>query len=98
MKYWRTPLDRDQITVPRGEVRILRDRCKGCGFCIEFCPCDVLARSEDFNRKGYHFPVVVPQAACVNCNLCEMLCPDFAIYSVAVQPPTGAARPQEIPH
>jgi len=95
MKYWRTPLDRDQITVPRGEVRILRDRCKGCGFCIEFCPCDVLARSDDFNRKGYHFPVVVTQAVCVNCNLCEMLCPDFAIYSVPAQPPAGTARLQE---
>jgi 2-oxoglutarate ferredoxin oxidoreductase subunit delta len=84
--------------VPRGLVRILRNRCKGCGFCIEFCPCDVLGRSEDFNRKGYHVPVVVKQGACVNCNLCEMLCPDFAIYSVPVQLPTSAATPQEKPH
>lgn len=89
MKYWRTPLDRDQLTVPRGDVRILRDRCKGCGFCIEYCPRAVLARSDDFNRKGYHFPVVVKPGLCVNCNLCEMLCPDFAIYSVAV-PQNGA--------
>jgi 2-oxoglutarate ferredoxin oxidoreductase subunit delta len=95
MKYWRTPLDRDAMTVPRGDVRILLNRCKGCGFCIEYCPRDVLARSEDFNRKGYHFPVVVKQGACVNCNLCEMLCPDFAIYSVAVDPATGAPLTQE---
>ena len=98
MKYWRTPLDRDEMTVPRGEVRILRDRCKGCGFCIEYCPRDVLARSDDFNRKGYHFPVVMKQAECVNCNLCEMLCPDFAIYSVAVHTKTGAAMTEERLH
>jgi 2-oxoglutarate ferredoxin oxidoreductase subunit delta len=98
MKYWRTPLDRDAMPVPRGEVRILRDRCKGCGFCIEFCPRDVLARSDDFNRKGYHFPVVVKDAVCVNCNLCEMLCPDFAIYSVAVDSQTGERLGQERLH
>ncbi len=98
MKYWRTPLDRHEMTVPRGEVRILRDRCKGCGFCIEYCPRDVLARSEDFNRKGYHFPVAVKHAACVNCNLCEMICPDFAIYSVPLAVTPGAPVSEEKVH
>lgn len=98
MRYWRTPLDRDQLTVPHGDVRILRDRCKGCGFCIEYCPRDVLARSDDFNRKGYHFPVVTKAGLCVNCNLCEMLCPDFAIYSVAVPPAAGAGAGREARH
>ena len=39
--------------------------------------------SEEFNRKGYHPPKVVKSGECVNCNLCEMICPDFAIFSVA---------------
>jgi 2-oxoglutarate ferredoxin oxidoreductase subunit delta len=84
MKYWRRPLDIDQIKVPRGEVRVLVERCKGCGFCIEYCPKDVLVMSDEFNRKGYHYPEVVKSGECVNCNLCEMICPDFAIYSRAV--------------
>jgi 2-oxoglutarate ferredoxin oxidoreductase subunit delta len=90
MKYWRTPLDIDQVTIPRGEVRIIDDRCKGCGFCVEYCPKDVLVMSERFNRKGYHPPEVVKTGECVNCSLCEMICPDFAIYSVAV-PEEGPA-------
>lgn len=98
MKYWRTPLDRDEVSVPRGAVRILHERCKGCGFCIEYCPREVLARSEDFNRKGYHFPVVARPGLCVNCNLCEMLCPDFAIYSVAAAREAGTAVSEERPH
>ena len=83
MKYWRKPLDFDQVKIPHGEVCIIADRCKGCGFCVEYCPKDVLVLSEEFNRKGYHPPKVVKHGECVNCSLCEMICPDFAIYSVS---------------
>ena len=81
MKYWRKPRDFVSVKVPRGAVRIIVDRCKGCGFCVEYCPKDVLEMSEDFNVKGYHPPRVVKEGECVNCNLCEMICPDFAIFS-----------------
>jgi len=84
MRYWRKPLDYDQVKVPRGEVRIVVERCKGCGFCVEYCPRDVLVMSEEFNSKGYHPPRVAKSGECVNCNLCEMICPDFAIFSVVV--------------
>ena len=85
MEYWRTPLDIDKITTPHGEVHIIAERCKGCGFCVEYCPKDVLALSEAFNSKGYHPPEVTHADECVNCNLCEMICPDFAIFSVAME-------------
>ena len=83
MKYWRKPLDLEQVTVPQGEVLIIADRCKGCGFCVEYCPKGVLVLSEEFNIKGYHPPKVIKEGECVNCNLCEMICPDFAIFSVS---------------
>ena len=82
MRNWRTPLDADKVKVPVGHVVVIADRCKGCAFCVEYCPKDVLVLSEGFNRKGYHPPEVVKEGECVECNLCEMICPDFAIFSV----------------
>ena len=80
MPLWRQPLDKDRILVTRGIVHIIDDRCKGCGFCIEFCPQEVLELSSRTNAKGYHPPRVISDVNCVNCGLCALLCPDFAIY------------------
>ena len=64
---------------PRGRVVISVERCKGCGYCVEFCPLKVLVMSSKFNSKGYHYPEVVAPAKCSGCDLCGMYCPDFAI-------------------
>jgi 2-oxoglutarate ferredoxin oxidoreductase subunit delta len=94
MRYWREPLDSDRVTPPRGEVFIIDDRCKGCAFCVEYCPRDVLRMSEEFNRKGYHPPEVIKSGECLNCNLCEMICPEFAIFSVESAAAVAAGPPQ----
>ena len=93
MRYWRQPLDEGRIHRPSGEVIVIDDRCKGCGFCVEYCPKDVLALSESFNRKGYHPPEVVAHGECVNCNLCEMICPEFAIFTIACADSPGESIP-----
>ncbi|RJP23249.1 MAG: 4Fe-4S dicluster domain-containing protein [Candidatus Abyssobacteria bacterium SURF_5] len=82
MKYWRTPLDLHTIQTSKGKVVVLRERCKGCQYCIEYCPRNVLVLSKAFNLKGYHYPEVEDESQCVNCHFCEVICPDFAIYSV----------------
>lgn len=84
MNFWRIPLDADEIQVTRGKVYILEERCKGCGYCIEFCPRQVLEFSSRFNKKGYHPPDVVLTDDCVNCHYCEIICPEFAIYSTEI--------------
>jgi 2-oxoglutarate ferredoxin oxidoreductase subunit delta len=80
MRFWRRPLDEGKVLVEHGRVHIIVERCKGCGFCVEFCPLDVLATSDSFNSKGYHPPVIVRPEACVRCGLCEIICPEFAVY------------------
>lgn len=47
--------------------------CKGCGICVAFCPKQVLAIQDEK-------VAVVNEDACIKCKLCEMRCPDFAIF------------------
>ena len=82
MDFWRLPLDTDDIQITKGIVHILEDRCKGCGYCIEYCPRQVLDFSSKFNKKGYHPPVVVAPDKCTFDGLCENICPDSAIFIV----------------
>ena len=82
LRIWRKPLDSEKIKVPLGEVYIIKDQCKGCGFCIEFCPRDVLEFSEEFNIRGVHPPRVKDETKCALCGFCEAVCPDFAIFSI----------------
>lgn len=80
MTYWRQPLDRDRVKVPHGIVHVIEERCKGCGFCVEFCPLQIIRMAERTNSRGYHPPEITDDSQCVNCGLCALLCPDFAIY------------------
>ena len=62
------------------KIVLIEDRCKGCGYCIEFCPAKVLEYSNTLNARGVHPPQVKKDSSCTGCGLCERLCPDFAIY------------------
>jgi len=73
-------------TVPlkqgRGKIFVQTGICKGCSFCVDFCPTHCLEFSKEFNAKGYHYPVLTRPEACSGCNLCGLYCPDFAIFGV----------------
>jgi 2-oxoglutarate ferredoxin oxidoreductase subunit delta len=63
-----------------GVVTINWNWCKGCGFCVGFCPTKALTLSTEYNAKGYHPPVVTSPDDCRNCEFCQTICPEFAIY------------------
>ncbi len=80
----------------KGSVQIVVERCKACGFCVEFCPTHVLALSSAFNAKGYHTPYMVHPEKCSGCDLCGMYCPDFAIFGfkTAEEAKKAQAKPE----
>ena len=80
MKLWRTPFDQAQKAARSTKVLIDKERCKGCGYCVEFCPRGVLEMSDELNPKGYTLAVVSDESKCLNCGLCDILCPEFAIH------------------
>jgi 2-oxoglutarate ferredoxin oxidoreductase subunit delta len=81
-KLWRKPLDSKDIKVPKATIYISEDLCKGCGFCIEFCPRKVLEESDQLNKRGIYPPKAVDEEKCSLCGFCTAICPDFAIFVV----------------
>ena len=60
-------------------ITIIKDYCKGCGFCVAYCPKKVYELSGEMNQKGYRLPSAVRIEECNECGLCDLYCPDFAI-------------------
>ena len=60
-------------------IKVIAERCKSCGYCIKFCPKQVLEVGKQVNSKGYEYVEPVNQEACVACCMCARICPDGAI-------------------
>ena len=78
-KLWRKPFDADVKATKPGKVTIIKERCKGCGYCTEFCPREALVMSDEINAKGYTLVIISDESKCLSCGLCEVICPEFAI-------------------
>lgn len=83
----RKPMDLPMARVPQGKVHVIVERCKECGYCIEYCPTKVLVYTSKINTKGYHYPIVDDgkESACVNCRYCDLICPELAIFTTPVE-------------
>lgn len=87
----REPVDIDDVSEPTGQVYIVEERCKGCEYCWEFCPEDVLEQSDERNEKGHIFPRVKDDkiGACTDCGMCTEICPEFCIFTEEVEEATA---------
>ncbi len=74
------PLDSKDVKQPKAKIHLIKDQCKGCGYCIEFCPKKVLEESEEINARGIRPPKIVDEKKCMICSFCTAVCPDFAIF------------------
>ena len=61
------------------EIKINKERCKGCLLCLEVCQGKALALSGKMNEKGYRYLEVKFPEKCTGCGLCFIMCPDSGI-------------------
>lgn len=61
------------------KIVVVAERCKSCGFCVKFCPNQVLAIGKQVNSKGYEVVESVKPEECTGCAICGQMCPDGAI-------------------
>ncbi len=83
----RMPIDTDHVQTPVGQVYIVVERCKECGYCWDYCPDQVLEKSKERNAKGYFYPKIKEDkiGACVDCGMCTEICPEFCIFTREIE-------------
>lgn len=57
--------------------------CKGCGYCIKFCPKHILEMGKERSQKGHFYPVNIGADKCTTCAICALMCPEAAIEVTA---------------
>ena len=85
MKPVKKSSDNTETATTPGQIHINKERCKGCGYCVDFCPRDALKMSNELNTRGYLLPMVDDETKCSACGYCEAICPEFAIKVSAPQ-------------
>jgi 2-oxoglutarate ferredoxin oxidoreductase subunit delta len=65
----------------KGKIFIDIEVCKGCLYCVEACPNDLIAAADRLNTKGYYPALFNPcdDNGCTACTLCAISCPEAAI-------------------
>lgn len=60
------------------KASVVANLCKSCGFCVKFCPKQVIKIGDVRNSKG-HYNAVVDVSGCIGCGVCALVCPEAAI-------------------
>ena len=61
------------------KIIVIAERCKSCGYCVKFCPKEVLAIGSAVNSKGYEIAEAVHPEKCNGCAICGRMWPEGAI-------------------
>ncbi len=64
-------------------LEVDEDLCKGCMYCVEFCPVGALEASNEVSGRGFALPRMKEGTSgmegCMGCGFCTLICPDLAL-------------------
>ena len=63
------------------------ERCTSCNICVRICPTDV------FDRVAGAPPKIARQDVCQTCFMCEVHCPEDAMYVAPMRHPAEPGSP-----
>lgn len=61
------------------QINIRKNRCKGCGLCVLFCPLGHLEMSQELNSRGVPYAREKKDTGCSGCGMCYLICPECCI-------------------
>ncbi len=61
------------------KLHINKNKCKGCNFCVLFCPQKKLELDTRVNDKGFKVVKENITINCTGCGMCFLMCPDGCI-------------------
>lgn len=69
---------RKELYMESKKVLYDQSRCKGCHYCLNFCPQKAISKSGHTNENGYE-TIVIDNEKCIACGICYTMCPDYAL-------------------
>ena len=61
------------------QIEVNTNKCKGCFYCVKFCPSNKLVATNELNQKGYPIVRIAEDARCSGCNNCILMCSEGCI-------------------
>lgn len=63
--------------------------CKGCSYCVKYCPKEILELTAERNKHGHFFPRITDAKKCILCGMCAIICPEGAIEIIKEEEDNG---------
>lgn len=60
-----------------------KKNCSGCAACYSVCPKQCISMARD--EEGFDYPQLTSPETCINCGLCEKVCPINVTFPVKVE-------------